>query len=699
MVTWNGWKVIRLIGRGASARVYELEKDGGFRSALKVITIPQDQSEVEELSSQGMDSKSISEYYSAEIDSVVEEFKLMYALRGQTNFVSYEDHEIRRNEDGVGGIIYIRMELLRSLQEVMSQRILTEEEVIKVGIDLCRALDVCEKRHILHRDIKPQNIFVNESGDYKLGDFGIARTLERTTLNISRKGTYSYMAPEIYKGEPYGHRSDIYSLGIVLYQLLNNNRLPFLPEGMITPSDREAAFADRISGVNMPAPAHGSPKLVSVILKAAAYAPEDRYRSAGEMLNQLRQCLQALLWEEEEKTVSILNKTGKTTLAANTEPGLPRYEGRSNGENRENEIKRGTPYPERSSYTERPPYKGKSSYIGRTPDPPETTDHRKKIAAAVLAGAIVAIILFIIGTRSGRKPVKDPDDYRAEATTEKITEPETVSTTQRTTKATTASTTQKTTKAATVSTTRKETPSDPVVWTDSNLEAAVKKYLNHKGDLTIGEAAKVKKLECNKSGITDISSLKYFTGLEELYVTDNQIAKIPKEILNLRKLYKLHLESNSISDITPLANMTWLKRLDLCDNMVTDLSPISNLTGLTMLDIRKNKVSDISPLKNMKDMGELYISTNRLTDITPIAGMVKLTYLSISYNTIRDISCLKNMKNLGVLTMTENDIHDISVLRNLTKIYHLKIRNNPIEDYSPLEVFSDKVYIDYLDDK
>ena len=49
--------------------------------------------------------------------------------------------------------------------------------------------------------------------------------------------------------------------------------------------------------------------------------------------------------------------------------------------------------------------------------------------------------------------------------------------------------------------------------------------------------------------------------------------------------------------------------------------------------------------------------------------------------------------------MTENDIHDISVLRNLTKIYHLKIRNNPIEDYSPLEVFSDKVYIDYLDDK
>ena len=82
---------------------------------------------------------------------------------------------------------------------------------------------------MIHRDIKPQNIFITSKGDYKLGDFGVARTMEKTMSGMSKKGTYNYMAPEVYHRVNTGLVSDQYSLGLVLYWLLNEKRMPFLP--------------------------------------------------------------------------------------------------------------------------------------------------------------------------------------------------------------------------------------------------------------------------------------------------------------------------------------------------------------------------------------------------------------------------------------------------------------------------------------
>lgn len=124
---------------------------------------------------------------------------------------------------------------------------LTEKEVMKLGIDLCRSLEYCGQLHIIHRDIKPENIFVSRFGDFKLGDFGIARELEKTMSTLSKKGTYSYMAPEMYRGEQYDSRVDIYALGLVLYKLMNHNRLPFLnlEKQLITYRDKENALTRR----------------------------------------------------------------------------------------------------------------------------------------------------------------------------------------------------------------------------------------------------------------------------------------------------------------------------------------------------------------------------------------------------------------------------------------------------------------------
>ena len=71
-----------------------------------------------------------------------------------------------------------------------------------MGRELTSALIFCQKKGLIHRDIKPENIFVSEAGQFKLGDFGVARTVEKTTGGLSRKGTEKYMAPEVYLGKP-----------------------------------------------------------------------------------------------------------------------------------------------------------------------------------------------------------------------------------------------------------------------------------------------------------------------------------------------------------------------------------------------------------------------------------------------------------------------------------------------------------------
>lgn len=158
-------------------------------------------------------------------------------------------------------------------------------------------MELCQKYKIIHRDIKPENIFISDAGNFKLGDFGIARTVEKTTSGLSKKGTYTYMAPEVYKGEPYGPTVDLYSLGLVLYRLLNGNRTPFLPAAPapITYADRENALAKRFSGASLPPPANAQGWLSKIVLKACAYAPGKRYSQP----EQMRQDLEAVLAGKE----------------------------------------------------------------------------------------------------------------------------------------------------------------------------------------------------------------------------------------------------------------------------------------------------------------------------------------------------------------------------------------------------------------
>ena len=298
------WNIVSCLGEGSYGKVFEIERSEfgqTYRAALKVITVPQSSAEVRSVISEGMSVSQAEAYFHGIVEELMHEFSIMFKLKGTANVVSCEDLRVLEHPDGIGWDILIRMELLHPLLPYVYQHPMARRDIIKLGIDICKALELCQRYNIIHRDIKPENIFISDNGDYKLGDFGIARTIERTTSGLSKKGTYSYMAPEVYAGREYGFSVDTYSLGLVLYRMLNKNRGPFLPQPpeAITFSSREQALARRMSGEPLPRPFYGEGRLGEIVLKACAFDPKDLYSSP----QQLRQELEAILYTQTDAAV------------------------------------------------------------------------------------------------------------------------------------------------------------------------------------------------------------------------------------------------------------------------------------------------------------------------------------------------------------------------------------------------------------
>ena len=298
------WYIEENLGSGAFGTVYKIKREEfgkTYYSALKIINIPSDVSELTSLRSEGMDDLSITSYYKEIVQNLVNEIRILNSLKGNSNIVSYEDHKIISEENETKYTILIRMELLTPLKDHLIDNDLSEEGVARIGMDLCRALMLCEKNHIIHRDIKPDNIFISNNGDFKLGDFGAARIIEKTVTQMSVKGTYIYMAPEVYLNKPYDKRADIYSLGLIIYQLLNHNRAPFLPlpPEPIRFSDREQALKRRIDGEKLPLLNIKNTVLERAVIKACNADPNKRYSSAEEFYNDLNNAI-----KKENKTMN-----------------------------------------------------------------------------------------------------------------------------------------------------------------------------------------------------------------------------------------------------------------------------------------------------------------------------------------------------------------------------------------------------------
>ena len=278
---WPQWKVEKEIGRGSYGVVYKCCREGqGMKeyAAIKVISLDPNNDPSFPSSVPGIQAK---EFYKEICDEILNEAKLLQSLKGNRNIVEIKDFAFEETEDSF--YLLIRMDLLESFERYLAERSIKEDDAVKLGVDLCSALIACHGKNIIHRDIKPKNILVDQYGNFELSDFGVAKKLEGRGYASSLKGNYEFMAPEVIHEQKSDARSDIYALGLVMYWLLNDRTLPFVPKDGITKySDYKKAFDRRMSGEAFPEIKGVSKELNQAILKACQYKPENRFRSAEE---------------------------------------------------------------------------------------------------------------------------------------------------------------------------------------------------------------------------------------------------------------------------------------------------------------------------------------------------------------------------------------------------------------------------------
>ena len=329
-----GYKVEEKIGSGGFGTVYKVSKtnaSGTYIRALKHITIPTQKQYADVLNSMGGDHSKANDYFASVLKEIVNEIQIISKLSesGTKNIVRYYENDIVETNNPKRYDIYILMECLTPFTDYIYENEFTVRDVINLGKNILEALISCHKQKVVHRDIKDDNIFISNDGTFKLGDFGVSKILSDRSRAESMKGTPNYIAPEVYLGkETYDNTVDIYSLGIVLYKLLNKSRSPFLPEYPDTynTDDEYVAFDKRMKGEIPPQPYDAKNALGEVIVKAIS--PRNlRYNSAEEFFKSLKEAEMSLSAEELNKVINqdlqIVKPKAGTSFAKDDAPIIP----------------------------------------------------------------------------------------------------------------------------------------------------------------------------------------------------------------------------------------------------------------------------------------------------------------------------------------------------------------------------------------
>ena len=725
---WPEWQVDRDIGEGSHGVVYRASNADGETCAIKVISVPQNQAEITAYMAEGNNELTTRAYFLDIVNDFVNEINFLDNLKDEEHVVHIEDHKVVAHEQEIGWDIYIRMELLTPCQAYFPVGDVDQNEVIHLGSDICKALIACSKLQIIHRDIKPENIFVSDDGTFKLGDFGVARRLDHKTSSLSQKGTYNYMAPEVFKGEGYTENVDLYSLGIVLFRFMNNNRAPFLsPTKQLIPyKETMEAFERRMDGEEIPDAVNASPAFNALIQKACRFAPVQRYQSAEEMLKAFGQVSESIAAGERAerafsrktaRSISVRSKvkyiasiaaicaviaitlsagvyliytsvkdTGKQETSMKEDSSkISRYENPAdtpvmeiNDENLEAALR------EITDITDGDLYFG--DVWNAIYDNAFSLDLSGRDIKDI--GALSDLTL-ISDLNLGENDIKDLSPLSGlknlnmlDLSDNNISDLSMLNLDW-----------------AKLESLRELTLNDNESLTGLSsligLDHLLKLDLNHTGitdaDVkSIGEMDQLEALSLGDDKLTDLSALASLANLQTLYLNNNESINDFSFLKNLRSLSVLDLSATGLSDddLQTLSGIKSLTELTIQGNKaVTDLKPLSTLKGLTVLDAQSCSISDLASLKGLIDLNSLVLADNQVSSIEDINGLNHLVYLDLRSNQIESIAALSGLsKELGTLYLQNNRISgSLDALANMKQLTTLDIsENNDISDMSAL---------------
>ena len=731
--TWHDWSIVQKIGQGSFGNVYRIQRNvfGTIeQAALKIISIPQSDAEIEELRIDGYDDESIRQRYRNCLEGIVREYTIMASLKGNSNIVDCDDLDYNQHTDGIGWDIFIKMELLTPLARVIRDGV-QEEDVVKLGIDICRALELCQANNIVHRDIKPQNILVSRYGVYKLGDFGIAKIAAGTAIG-TKAGTYPYMAPEVYNNRPYGIAADVYSLGLVLYWILNERRTPFLPLPPVVPTAQQGndALKQRFRGDALPEPCSGSPELRRIVMKACAFSTEDRYATPGEMLRDLRELQERRNRIKPKPPVkprrlpvwfpaacaALLAAIAFLTLI----PALSR------AVNSRKSIESPLLTEEQTlSQADPDDVTGTQSAEIVTDETGTDAEQYVRLDAETAVSLshyvkrpfdAAAATSELVNTETGE--IECPAEYAIDGrlwyTWQEGVDGNGVG----------ESLTLSFSEAAEIALLRihpgqasteqwfRENGrpsklgilfSDGTAFTaelgDYSFDDATNGFCLVLDEPVTAQSVQITILEAvagNTYTDTVISEIEAYEYQEDGVVawTDEALEQSVREILDIKdrevmlsdllSVTELDLSNRGIVSVEDMRYFANLSKLNLNNNQIRDITPLAALKNLTQLKLDSNYITDLSPVSSLSLLNLLFADYNAIENVEALRGLRFLRELALNGNAVRDIGALADSSRLAALYLAGNRLEDIGALAQLHKLQLLQLDDNEIGDISPL---------------
>ena len=258
-----------------------MRDDSEKRYIVKKISLPASQVQVEALLLTGVykDADAVCAYYEELAQGIAREVQTLDTLAGQRGFVPYKDHQIVPMEQGVGYEVHLISRYRMTLERYLRRNRMTHLSAVNLGIDMCAALAVCREAGWLYVDLKPENIYLFNDQEYRIGDLGFQAMDMLAYSSLPERCRSIYTAPEV----PDAYSSlnatmDTYALGLILYQVYNDGALPY------TNAEEQADWLEKLrSGESMPAPVCADADMTAIITKAIAADPADRWQTPAEM--------------------------------------------------------------------------------------------------------------------------------------------------------------------------------------------------------------------------------------------------------------------------------------------------------------------------------------------------------------------------------------------------------------------------------